>query len=80
MNIIKKACEYGKVVVGVLSDEAMVRFNRFPTVSFEERLRIARQAEGVSEVVVQDEILYDKIISELKPDYVIHGDNWLSVP
>lgn len=80
MNIIKKACEYGKVVVGVLSDEAMVRFNRFPTVSFEERLRIARQAEGVSEVVVQDEILYDKIISELKPDYVIHGDNWLSGP
>ena len=80
MNIIKKACEYGRVVVGVLSDEAMVRFNRFPTVSFEERLRIARQAEGVSEVVVQDEILYDKIISELKPDYVIHGDNWLSGP
>ncbi len=80
MNIIKKACEYGRVVVGVLSDEAMVRFNRFPTVSFEERLRIARQAEGVSEVVIQDEILYDKIISELKPDYVIHGDNWLSGP
>ena len=35
INLIRQAEKYGQVIVGVLSDEAMVRFNRFPLVSFE---------------------------------------------
>lgn len=77
LNIIKKAREYGDVIIGVLSDAACVRFNRFPTISYEERVELARSIEGVSQVVCQDDVLYDKVIAELKPDYVIHGDNWL---
>lgn len=80
LNIINKAAEYGEVIVGVLSDEAMVRFNRFPTVSFEERIKMVEEIEKVSRVVVQQEIMYDKIIEELHPDYVIHGDNWMEGP
>ena len=80
INIIKKAAEYGEVIVGVLSDEAMVRFNRFPTVSFEERMKMVEEIEFVSKVVTQQEIMYDKIIEQLHPDYVIHGDNWLDGP
>lgn len=80
MNIIHKAAEYGEVIVGVLSDEAMVRFNRFPTVSFEERIKMVEEIEQVSEVVIQHEIMYDEIINSLHPDYVIHGDNWLEGP
>ena len=80
MNIIHKAAEYGEVIVGVLSDEAMVRFNRFPTVSFEERIKMVEEIEQVSEVVIQHEIMYDEIIKTLQPDYVIHGDNWLEGP
>lgn len=80
LNIINKAAEYGEVIVGVLSDEAMVRFNRFPTVSFEERIKMVEEIEKVSQVVVQQEIMYDKIIAELHPDYVIHGDNWMEGP
>lgn len=80
LNIINKAAEYGEVIVGVLSDEAMVRFNRFPTVSFEERIKMVEEIEKVSQVVVQQEIMYDKIIEELHPDYVIHGDNWMEGP
>lgn len=76
LNIISNAKKYGEVVVGVLSDEAMIRYNRFPTVSFEERWRMAEGIEDVSQVVIQEEVLYDKIIEELHPDYVIHGDNW----
>lgn len=75
-NIINKAKEYGDVIVGVLSDKAMIRFNKFPTVSFEERFELVKSLEGVSKVVIQDDIMYDKMIAELKPDYVIHGDNW----
>ena len=80
MNIIHKAAEYGEVIVGVLSDEAMVRFNRFPTVSFEERIKMVEEIEQVSEVVIQHEIMYDEIVNNLHPDYVIHGDNWLDGP
>lgn len=80
LNIIHEARKYGEVVVGILSDAAMIRFNRFPTVSFEERFEIVREIEEVSNVVVQDDIMYDTVIGELRPDYVIHGDNWLSGP
>lgn len=76
LNIISNAKKYGEVIVGVLSDEAMLRYNRFPTVSFEERWKLVEGIEDVSQVVVQEEVLYDKIIEELHPDYVIHGDNW----
>lgn len=75
-NIIAKAKEYGEVVVGVLSDKAMIRFNKFPTITFEERLELVKSIEGVNRVIVQDSIMYDKVIDELQPDFVIHGDNW----
>ncbi len=78
LNIINEARKYGEVVVGILSDAAMVRYNRFPTISFEERFKLAEEIEGVGQVVVQNDILYDEIIRKLKPDYVIHGDNWKS--
>lgn len=80
MNILNKAAEYGEVYVGVLSDEAMVGFNRFPTVSIEERIEIVKKTGLVKEVLVQHEIMYDNVITELKPDYVVHGDNWAEGP
>ncbi len=80
LNIINEAKKYGQVVVGVLSDEAMVKFDRFPTISFEERMELARSIPGVSKVIQQDEVMYGRVIAELRPDYVIHGDNWLKGP
>ena len=80
LNIINEAKKYGDVYVGVLSDEAMIKFNRFPTISFEERVNLVKGIKGVKEVVIQEEILYGKIIEKLRPDYVIHGDNWKTGP
>ncbi len=80
LNIIREAQKYGRVIVGVLDDAAMVCFNRFLTVSFEERMEMARQIEGVDEVIVQDSVMYDSVIEQLHPDFVIHGDNWLRKP
>ena len=78
LNIISEAKKYGEVYVGVLTDEAMIRFNRFPAISFEERIALIKNIEGVKEVLIQNDIMYDGVINKLKPDYVIHGDNWLS--
>ena len=80
LNILKEAAKYGEVIVGVLSDESMIKFNRFPTVSLEERCEIVRATGLTSNVVVQKEVMYDNILQEIKPDYVIHGDNWCSGP
>ncbi len=80
LNLLRQAAKYGDVYVGVLSDEAMVCFNRFPTISLEERIGIVRDTGLVKEVLVQRDIMYDKVIADLKPDYVIHGDNWCQGP
>ena len=79
-NIIREAVKYGELTIGVLSDAAMIRFNRFPTISFEERMQLVKDIPEVSNVVVQDDVMYDKVIEELRPDYVIHGDNWQEGP
>lgn len=76
LNILKEANKYGEVIVGVLTDAAMVRFNRFPTISLDERMKIINETGLVKQVIVQDEIMYDNVLNSLKPDYVIHGDNW----
>lgn len=80
MNIINQAKKYGEVIIGILTDEARVRFGRFPLLSIEERISLLKGIDGISQIVIQDEITYDKIISQLHPDYVIHGDDWLSGP
>ena len=79
-NLLQKAAEYGEVIAGVLCDKEMVRYNRFPTISLEERIKMLEAVPEVSRVVVQNEIMYDNILAELKPDYVVHGDNWQGGP
>ena len=76
LNIINQAKKYGKVIVGVLSDQAMIRYNKFPTIAFEERIKLVKDLDGVDQVVIQNEIMYDEIFKTIKPDYIVHGDNW----
>ena len=80
LNIIAHAREYGRVVVGCLSDKEMIRCTKFPTTSEEERMALYKSIEGVDEVVMQDSMLYDDVIERLHPDYIVHGDNWKDGP
>lgn len=80
LNILSEAKKYGQVIVGVLSDEAMIRFNRFPTITLEERKRIVEDTGLADSVILQNEIMYDDVIKQIKPNYVIHGDNWCKGP
>lgn len=80
INVVKEAKKYGKVIGGVLCDAAMIRFNRFPTVSFDERVSMVKDIPEVDEVIVQNETLYENTLRKIKPDYVIHGDNWCEGP
>lgn len=78
LNIINEAKKLGKVVVGVLADSASIRYNRFPTISLEERIKLIKDIPGVSKVVVQNDIMYDEIFETIHPDYIVHGNNWSS--
>lgn len=80
LNILREANKYGEVTVGILSDAAMIKFNRFPTISIEERKQIVQDTGLAGTVIIQDEIMYDRVLAQIRPDYVIHGDNWRSGP
>lgn len=76
MSIIRKAAALGRVTVGVLSDEAVASYKRFPLLNAEERCTMFQNIKGVERVVVQKELSYRNILLELKPDIVVHGDDW----
>ncbi|MCR4938098.1 MAG: phosphoenolpyruvate mutase [Lachnospiraceae bacterium] len=80
LNIIENAKKYGRVVVGALSIPESIRYNRFPTISREERIALYKSIPGVDEVIVQEDMGYRDVVEKLHPDYIIHGDNWKTGP
>lgn len=76
LHIIQEAQAYGELTIGVLSDEALIKFDRFPTITFDERFQMMQKLDGVAHVVAQSTVSYTENLQKLKPDYVIHGDNW----
>lgn len=77
INLIKKAAEYGDLTVGVLTDEVVASYKRLPLIEFEARKEIVSNIKGVKEVVAQDSIEYTENLEKLKPDFVVHGDDWI---
>jgi len=76
INIIQKAASLGSLTVGVLSDSAIAQYKKLPYMSFDQRKNIIENIKGVSAVIAQDTLSYSDNIRNLKPDYVIHGDDW----
>ncbi len=76
--IIKKAARLGKLIIGVLSDEAVISYKRFPLLPFTERKALFENITGVSKVVEQTTLSYRENLERYRPDYVVHGDDWVS--
>lgn len=76
MNIIEKAAELGELTIGVLTDEVVASYKRFPLLNYEERVKIIEGIKGVKKVVPQKTLSYRENLEALKPDYLVHGDNW----
>lgn len=74
--IINKARRLGRLIIGILSDEAVASYKRYPLIPFEERKALFCNMAGVERVVTQDSLSYANNLRELKPDYVVHGDDW----
>lgn len=80
INIITKGREYGEVMVGLLTDAAVADHKRLPYLSFEQRKKIIENMVGVKSVVAQEEWDYAPNIRKYRPDFMIHGDDWLEGP
>ena len=76
MSIINKAKRLGRLIIGVLSDEAVASYKRYPLLPFEERKSLLSNIKGVYKVVEQKELSYKENIVKYRPDYVVHGDDW----
>lgn len=76
LNIIKEGSKLGDVIVGVLTDQAIASYKRLPTLKFEQRKQIIESIKGVQEVIAQNELDYTVNLRKIKPDYVVHGDDW----
>ncbi len=78
INLIKKAAQLGELTVGVLTDEAIASYKRYPLMHLEERMEILRNLNGVVHVIPQLTLDYEDNLRKLQPDYVVHGDDWRS--
>ena len=78
ISIIQKAAKLGKLTIGVLSDEAVTSYKRFPLLPFEERKALFSNIVGVYKVIEQKELSYRENLELLRPDFVVHGDDWLT--
>ena len=76
INILKIASSYGEVTVGLLTDQAIASYKKIPVMSYEERYEIINGIKYVSKIVMQDTLDYTDNLMKLKPDYVVHGDDW----
>ncbi|MBR1628482.1 MAG: phosphoenolpyruvate mutase [Lachnospiraceae bacterium] len=76
ISIIRKAQRLGKLIVGVLSDEAIASYKRYPLLPFEDRKEMFGCIKGVSRVVEQKHLSYRENLEQIKPDFVVHGDDW----
>ena len=78
INLIKEAKKYGEVIIGLLTDRAVATHKKLPILNFEQRKLIVQNLSGVAEVIAQNEWDDSITIRKLKPDFVVHGDDWLT--
>lgn len=78
IEIIRKAKKFGKLIVGVLSDEAVVSQNCFPLLPFEDRKRMFENIRGIYKVVEQKTLSYKDNLEKYQPTFVVHGDDWVT--
>jgi len=76
MAIIRRAAKLGRLVIGVLSDEAVASYKRFPLIPYSERRALFENIAGVDRVVEQRTLSYKENLEKYRPAYVVHGDDW----
>ena len=77
LNLINKAKNYGQLIVGLLTDKAILERKRLPLISYNNRKQILENINGVNKIVPQNEWSYCNNLKKIKPDIMVHGDDWI---
>ncbi|MBR4456197.1 MAG: adenylyltransferase/cytidyltransferase family protein [Solobacterium sp.] len=80
VNILKTAAQYGDVIVGLFTDEAIASYKRVPYMKYEQRRAVIENMKGVVQVIPQVTKDYEPNLRLLKPDYMVHGTDWREGP
>ena len=76
MNILKEAAKLGDVTVGLLTDKAIASYKRLPFMSYEQRKAVVENIKGVKQVIPQETLDYRPNLEKIRPNFVVHGDDW----
>ena len=76
INILKTANKYGTVIVGLLTDQAIVSYKNIPYLDYKKRKVVIENIRYVKKVIPQNTLDYVPNLKLIKPDYVVHGDDW----
>ena len=78
INILQIASKLGDVTVGLLTDSAISSYKKLPHLNYRQREIILKNIKFVKRVLPQTTLNYTKNLLRLRPDYVVHGDDWRS--
>ena len=76
INILKEANKYGRVIVGLLTDAAIASYKRLPFLDYDQRKEVIENMKQVYKVVPQETLDYRPNLETIRPDIVVHGDDW----
>ena len=76
LNILKHAQKYGEVIIGLFTDSAIAEYKRLPLISYQQRFDIINNIKGIKKVVAQETWDYTENLNNIKPDFVVHGNDW----
>ncbi len=76
INILKTASKYGEIIVGLLTDEAIASYKNIPYLNYNRRKIIIQNIKYVKKVIPQNTLSYVPNLKLIKPDFVVHGDDW----
>lgn len=77
INVLKEAAQYGEVIVGLLTLKACGELNDIPYLEYEQRKDVLENLSMVTHVIPQERASYRENLERLKPDFVMHGDDWI---
>ena len=76
INILKRASKLGKVTVGLLTDKAISEYKKLPLLNYNQRKQVVKSLKYVKGVIPQETMDYTTNLKKLRPDFVVHGDDW----
>jgi len=76
INLINEAMKLGEITLGLLTDKAIASYKRLPYMDYEQRKIVINNIKGISHVIAQDTLDYSENLRKIKPDIVVHGDDW----